>query len=496
MRVTFGEWLPDAPELANPGVTVARGVVPISVGYAPMNAWADGGHSAIDARARGSIAMVDDAGNPVNVVGNATKLYKLDGTGLTDVSIAGGYHVTDEARWEFVRWRNNIIAVNPNDDSQYFDLQTSTAFAVLATDVPRARHAGVVRNFVVLGNVYTVTDGLLTDTVAWCANNNPFSWPIPGSDLAISVLSGQQALAGGGGWVQSVVNDGAEVGGIFQEHSIWRMDFEGGDTVWRFTRVEPAKGLLIPGLAIPRGRQVLYCDEDGFYLWDYTASKPVGEERINRTFLADLDSAYLDRVSWAQDPDSPNAFILYPGSGNTGGTPNKALVYNWVLNRFSELEFTAGLELMTRYVAPGVHLDTTPDDDVDGAGFASFDQRQSAYGAATLAAWDGSEKLGTFSGSGVAATLETGDVQLDPQRRARVSHVRPLVKGAEATVQIAALSKSTSTVNYSAVSRQNPDGKCPVRSDGRYHRIRVNIPSGGFTDATGVDLQATLTGTR
>ena len=64
-------------------------------------------------------------------------------------------------------------------------------------------------------------------------------------------------------------------------------------------------------------------------------STPIGREVIDQTFLADIDTAYFNRVSAVKDPDTQRIRILYPGAGNVGGVPNKELVYDWGLNRFS-----------------------------------------------------------------------------------------------------------------------------------------------------------------
>ena len=54
-------------------------------------------------------------------------------------------------------------------------------------------------------------------------------------DLAASVQSDNQTLQGDGGWIQAVT-PGSEVGAIFQERAIWRMDYRGGDIVFDVER--------------------------------------------------------------------------------------------------------------------------------------------------------------------------------------------------------------------------------------------------------------------
>ncbi len=50
-------------------------------------------------------------------------------------------------------------------------------------------------------------------------------------------------------------------------------------------------------------------------------------------------------------------------------------------------------------------------------------------------------------------------------------------------------------VTYKPTVTQNSDGTCPLRSYGRYHRIRVT-PTGTWTHAISIDVDYTQSGTR
>jgi hypothetical protein len=84
--------------------------------------------------------------------------------------------------------------------------------------------------------------------------------------------------------------------------------------------------------------------------------------------------------------------------------------------------------------------------------------------------------------------LESGDVEINPGSRSFVTEVRPIVDSADATIQIAPTSKKNETVTYCPISKQDDDGKCPTRVDGRYHRFRTNLPA-TFTNAVGMDVE-------
>jgi len=513
-RIPFGKYAPDLPPVVNQqGLIKAKNVVPTNGGYGPLKSLTNvSGATALPAYCRGAVGGIDIAGAPYNVAGTQYALYATDLGGATDKSRAIGYDTGLDGRWEFAPFGEVLFATNFNDDLQYIHTHhlglTTEKFAnvsdlSIAQEVPRARHIGVVDNFLVLGNIYDPIIGHQPGGISWSAVNNGLSWPERGTPGAVAVQSDRQVLEGNGGWVQAVV-PGSEVGAIFQEHAVWRMDYVGGDVVFALRRVEPNRGLLIPGLAVPVSRWVFYLSEDGFYLFDYTQSKPIGKDLVNSTFFADYDADYPDRVSAIRDPDSTRIYVLYPGSGNSGGTPNKLLIYDWALDQFSHAEIDA--EYLAWALTSGNHLDspdTVADPDIlgnltggvdtDPPGDETFDLRLSPPGALTIGAYDTSHILSSFTGANLTALLETGDIEVNPGMRSFVSGVRPIVDSADATVQVAATSRKNESFTYHPISKQDDDGKCPTRVDGRYHRFRVVLPS-SFTNAVGIDVESRASG--
>ncbi len=500
--------MPDLPPVVNQqGLITARNVVPINGGYGPqasLTTVTDA--TALTAYARGAIGGIDFGGNPFNVAGDQTKLYSTDSGGASDKSRASGYQTGEEGRWEFAAFGETILATNFNDDLQFMDAKllplTGELFADVsglgvAPAVPRARHIGVIDNFLVLGNIFDPVIGNQPGAISWSAINNPLSWPTRGTDGAVAVQSDHQILEGNGGWVQAVT-PGSEVGAIFQEHAIWRMDYVGGDVVFALRRVEPNRGLLIPGLAVPVSRWVFYLSEDGFYLFDYTSSKPIGKDRINKTFFADYDSEFPDRVTAIRDPDQTRIYVLYPGVGNVDGTPNRMLTYDWALDLFSHSEIDA--EVLTWALVSGANLDApdNPPDDPDELedppqDVETFDVRISPPGSLQLGAYNTSHILSSFTGANLVGTLETGDIECSPGGRFFVSEVRPIVDNSDATIQIAATGRKNESFVFGQISKQDDDGKCPVRVDGRYHRFRTNLPP-AFTNAVGMDIEGRVSG--
>ncbi len=509
--IAFGEYLPDLSPYLNPGLLKAENMVPIKGGYTSVGALsALAGITALAERPKGAVAGVDNDGNPYNFAGTKTKLYDLSklrsgGVVTTDVTrTSGAYNCSGDATWELVVFEDYVIAVNPNDDSQYYQIGKSTNFLQLGnplatkTVAPRARHIGVLGTFVILGNTYDGTNGPGPNVLHWAARNDPFNWPTPGSDVARAVQSDRQPLAGDGGQVQRVIS-GAEVGLAFQEQQVYRLDYQGADVVFALNRLEQKRGLLVPQICVPFGRQVFFLSDDGFYIHDYTQSTSIGHERVDKTFLADIDLDYVHRVSAAPNPRRKEIWVLYPGSGNSSGVPNKFLVYNWGLNQFSHGSIDA--EWLTDVVNAGVSLDSPhtaadPDTDgVDGAGLGSFDARVAAPDALKLGAFDTSFVLSDFSGAGLAGTIETGRRALRPIGRSLTEKAEIIVESASPTIQAASVSRAKNTLKYGHVGKINEDGVAPVRVDGRFHSFRVSLPT-GWDNALGLNVWSASSGQR
>lgn len=496
MRHPFGEWAPDLPPIVNgSGLTVAKNCIPTAGGYAPINGLATVSNTtALASAPYGAITGVDTQGNAFHFAATATDIYQLQYGSMVEVSkSSGGYSAMAKGQWSAVQFDDTIIFVNPNDPPQYFNLNQSAKFDDLDSNAPRARHIDIVGPFTVMGNIFDPVAGLIANGISWSGVDNPFSWPTLGTDISTAVQAGRTTLEGNGGWVQAIVA-GAEIGAIFQEHAVWRMSYVGGDVIFNLDRVEPDHGLLIPGAAAAFERNIFYIAEDGFRVFNYTQSSPIGKNRIDSYFFDDLDTSYLDNVSVIRDPAETRIYVGYPGSGNTGGRPNKMIVYDWVENRFGSAEIEH--DMLCESIAPTVTLDTTPDDDLDAfEPTTSFDERLSEFGSIALGAYGATHQLSDFSGVGLAATFETGDMEMAPGGRAMVSLVRPLVDTTEVSVQVAGLRNRLSQVEYSVATDPDDQGDCPQRVDGRYHRFKMNLNQ-RWTNAVGFDVVAQPTGMR
>jgi hypothetical protein len=385
--IPFGEFKPDAADFANDGSTVAKNVVPNTTGdYGPLPALASAS-DALTARCQGAVGARDKAGNVYNFAGDATDLYRMSAGSWTAISRSAGYTVAATDAWEFAQFKETIIASNGiTDPMQSYLMGTSTIFGNLSTSnsAPSARHIAMIDpGFIMAGNTVDPTDGAVPNRVWWSEFGVPSSWPTPGTADAEAKQSDYNDMPNGG-WVQKIVGGiGGAAGAVFMDNSVYRIDYEGPPTVFRFTEVEKARGTPAPNSVINLGSFAAYLGEDGFYIFDGATSTTIGAGKVDSTLISDIDQSYYTSVWGAPDPINHTFYWVYPGAGSTSGIPNKELSFNWKTGRWAQAEFDSELIFSSFGVgytlegldSLGYTLDTLP---------ASLDSRAWAGGRPNL----------------------------------------------------------------------------------------------------------------
>lgn len=513
MRKEYGEWVPDLFELVgSQNLRDAKNVLPKVGGYEPWPGLTNLDSQALPFAPRGAIRGVRGDGTNVFFAGvqdtgtNQMELYQFRDSGGTntwvDVSAsAETYGSINQRRVEFAQLGSSVFAASYVSDTQGFNLDSSTEFARVAVTCPRAAHAAVSNGFLILGDLFTSDAGAVRNGVAWSGINAPYTWPTPGTDAATAVLSGRNPLEGNGGPVQALVA-GSEVVAVFQENAIWRMDFIGNDAVWAFREVVTDHGLLIKGAAVPFQRGIFYIADDGFRIFNYADSKPIGRGRVDDWFKANYDPDYPDSVSMARDPKRNQIRMSFAAPGSAG-VPNRVIVYDWVLDRF-----TYGEETVYALLGAGTSPNSLDSPDVagdqntlegnTGGGFdtdydqLSFDDRQSGTFERTVGGFDSSFRLATSTGTALDALLETGYLELTPGRRTILRGVRSHIRGENVTMQVATVSDESlnlpTALDFGLPLPRQRDGMHYKDADSRYFVFRFN-PGVGWSEAAFWDAE-------
>jgi hypothetical protein len=485
--IPFGEWLPDQPDLENPGATEAKNVVPSTAkSYGPLSTLGSV-TDALDARCQGAFsARRDSDGGTYLFAGDAAKLYLAPAQAFSDVSQAAvTYDCPATENWEFTQYGDRVIAVNINDAPQSYVLASSTEFADLGGSPPKARHVNTIRDWVFLGNL-DISGTRYPSSVQWSAIDNPADWPTIGSADAASKQSDLQTFPSGG-WVQKIIGGvGGVDGAIFQEYAIRRVVYEGPPTVFGFYEVERARGTPAPNSVVNAdGDVAFYLGEDGFYAFNGLESAAIGSQKVDRWFFADLNQSYFERIVGAADPIGKRVWWIYPSSNSSDGTPDSAIVFNWDIGRWSYARFdsqwlfsalSAGYTL-EGLDALGYTLDTLP---------LSLDARAWTGGRLLLSAFTTDHKQALFTGTALEATLETGE--FGGPGLSFLSGVRPYVDGGSPTVTARHRATPQASLTDVGPNSVDADGMAHFTISDRYFRAQVIVPAGSsWTHAQGID---------
>jgi hypothetical protein len=486
MQIPFGEWLPDQPEHLNPGANIATNVYYALNSYKRFPSLVNYSSNNIGADSRGAGSFRDNAGNVYNFVAKNTDIYQLDGGTFT--SRKGSLTGTNTDYWTFTQFGNYVIASNGVDVPQYYLMGTSTNFANLSsigTDVPNFKVSGVIRDFLVTGN-----QSSNQNRIQWSGINDITTWT-PGTKQA-----DLQDLPGSGGEIVHITS--GEIGYVFRQNQIIRMDYVGGATVFRLSVISPNRGAVYGRTVAQDNRRVFFYADDGFFEVNGDTIQAIGAEKVNRFFDLDLNKAFADRICAAVDPFNQLALWLYPSSNNTSNTSgicDRIIIYNYATKKWSLANANASTIFSQFVGAYTVELMDIISENLENINIA-LDTDFWSGGQLLLGAIDNNYKAAIFSGTANEGEIETSEIELYPGFRSNIQSIRPIVD-AEATVTIKTRDKLADNVTESASVNMNTNGINPVRQSGRYVKVNVKTPSGvNWSDAQGIDLIATKAGLR
>lgn len=486
--IQFGEWLPDLADYQNPGATEAKNVIPTTEGYRQFNEFSRTS-GALNVYCRGAFAAQSSARVSYNYAGTGTKLYQLSDATWTDQSKASGtYSVSDRDVWEFVKFGEKIITVGGINTGTPVPPQVITMGAVGATEFadlggspPQARHIAVIKDFVVMGNLYESTT-LYPSRIRWSGVDDETTWTTDKAKQA-----DYQDLPEGG-WVQKVV--GGDYGVIIQERGIVRMDYIGPPLVFSFNRVLPEFGTQAPNSVIQWGNYVFLYTQTGFKgIVNGTEPLDLSDNKITKWFAENIDLNYAWRIVGGLDRINNRLVWIFPDNNATEGTPNNGIIYDIASKKWSrfedQLEWVYDSYGVT-YTLDGLDSITT---NLDNLG-ASLDDPVWISGIIGLGAFDHEHYGGRFSGDPATATIETNEQRLAEMNRTMINRIRSEIDGNGSTtinLNVGTRDSQEDSVVWSGNLTMERDDNFSIRSDARYHRFRAIITN-GFTRAMGITV--------
>lgn len=491
--IPFGDYTPDYPDLSNPGSDLIKNVVPHSAGYFPfrdIEALTD----AMNSQCLGAFAVKANNGTIYNYAGTATKLYTSGALTHTDVTRLSGAYTTSGNYWDFTKWGNKVIATNLDDEVQIIT-NGDANFANLGGSPPQAKFVTSVRDFVVLAHIASNPS-----RVQWSGINDETAWT--SSNVTQSDFQDLQSSAdNGGGDITGIV--GGERGVIFQEKSIWTMDYVGSPVIFSFNEKFPGLGCTARNSIVRYGDMIWFLGPDGFYQLfngEFTPESPIGHNKVDRTFFNDIDTSNLDNVIGAYDSVNKLVAWIYPSVSSGTNIPDKMLIYSWMDRRWATADVNATWLYSSISASYTLENLATVSSSIDALG-TSLDSKTWQGGTIQLGGYTTDHKRAAYTGSIKAATLETAEKQIStlsepPQNKlTHIQGIRPLVDGTT-TVKLRTRNHQTGLLTESSASSVNShSGIAPFRNTSRYHRIQVTT-SGDWSYATGIDVYGKMEGER
>jgi hypothetical protein len=470
-KIIFGEWLPDQPSVTG-AVTDAINCYPVTNGYAPLRKEAD--YSSDAAQDLLVTFAGKYAGATTLFAAGATQVYKFDSNDTTlDALTTSGYTSTES--WDITQFGSKMIIANGKNKLQAYNMDGGTYFNDLAAAAPVTKYVTVVRDFVVAAD-----DGSNNNKVYWSDINNETNWT-----PASSSQSDSQILPDGGDITGLA---GGETGLIFMERAIYRMSYVGSPFFFQFDAISRTLGCSTNGSIAQFGGITYFLSDDGFYACDGQTVKSIGAEKVNRWFFDNAIPSEI-RLSMSATVDPVRKLIAWNFKNSFGS--RYLLLYSIDLGRWSYAETT------TTSVAYGLTPSATLeqidnyDNNLDTLDIP-LDSRVWAGGILIFMGVTG-KKIVSFSGQFKDASISSGDIDIG---RSVITFARPIIDNGTGTVSVASRELLTDGIAFSTPVTANSEGGVPLRSAGRYHRIKMSPTSTSWKTAVSTEINIVPQGAR
>lgn len=477
----FAKWTPDLNDFE--GSNEIKNCLPVDKDYTQFLQLATTG-DAVASDVRGATHVFNFDGTPAIYAGTTTNLYWQTGSSWT--SLGSGFALPSRGFWRFNQFGRFVAAVSRSENPQIATIGGGD-FADIE-DAPKAAQVGVIRNFLILGNLLDDELDEVPFRVQWSSITDPKDFPAPGSLEALSKQAGAENLPSEYGAINFIAN-GERTGLVLQERGITRFTYVGGNVVFQVDTYERTNGAFTPNGNIQIGDRTYFISQNGFHFTDGAQVVDIGDKQVDQTFLVELNTDERHRVTVGVDLKQSLIHWSFP----TGTVPSRVYTYNFKEDRWTNSDQT--LSYMFSSVEPATSID-----DLDGQ-FASIDvvipDLDSPVwkgGDRFIGAFGTDDKIGTFTGAALTAIIDTQEVRLNPNGRTYVKGITPVIDGGVVSISAGGRRTISDTVQFSrSVPVNTRTGVAPLRSDNYYHRARCTI-SGGFSKAIGLEFDANNTG--
>lgn len=287
---------------------------------------------------------------------NSTAVYVSDQSGTqTDITRAAGgpYAANFQIGWNGGVLNGIPVVNNGVDVPQMWtpptagtDLQALTGWDANY----RCRVIRPLRNFLVALDI-TKSGTRYPLNVLWSHSALPGAVPSSWDTTDATLDAGEQAIAETAGFVLDMVPL-KDVGIVYKEDATWIMQFVGGNSVFKLTRLRKFGGLFTRHCARPfdlNGEKHFVVTQDDVIVHDGQISGSVIDARLRRWLFNQIDLTNYQRLHVAHNPSKKEMMVCIPASA---GQCTRAALWNYYEDRWSIRDLPSVNFVETGLVAP------------------------------------------------------------------------------------------------------------------------------------------------
>lgn len=464
--VPWGAWEPDVGGPNSGTCESAQGVVAQrsargGIGYGPFpGLQTASGAAALSEAPRGILALQRFGGDWAVYAATATTIQSLD-SDYTWSDVETGRTVTSGDDVALLHYGAYLLNSDTTSGFKAYDVENGgTNDAVSGAPAARA--------------------------LAQC-NNVVFAFDCDGNNrrMQSSRQGDFTAWKGGGADGKTFENGGALIGGrdlmngtmiVFQESAIRLVTFGVGPTLYGISDIAQYRGCVADRTLATVNGMAFWWDTDG--PWAYSQGgglKPIGAEKINRWAEENIGASNYKNLQGTVDP--ARNLVLWRVDAST------VMAYNWNLSAWSLLPVETSA--LTRLATPAVSINAVSEaiDSISQSINARFWQG----GAVGLGALDPTYKFATFSGTNMAAQIESA--QLSDDTEPLIRWAKPESDATESTLAVATAASLDSDLTWGAGQARRSSGWTEQRTRGRVLALRETMPAGAsWTYSNGVEV--------
>ncbi len=478
----FADWQPDVVPWNNDVAAEALGVLPVEGGYAPFPQPDTSASAAAATVIQGAFAARSATDTIKIFAFSATKTYEggAAGAAWTDRTNASSHTLATDEYWSAVQYGTNVIFANSGDNVMVIAAAGGGAATDLGGSPPNSRFPAVIGDYVFLGNTSNspreIKNSGLNDSTTW----------------TLGTKSSSAQTFQDGGAVQGIV--GFEQGGfVLQSDTVRRLDIVTDARIFVPHKIDYAYGTTSPYSIVSRGSEVFYYSPAGFVRLGFDGTfEPIGKGKVDGWFLENHNVTRPRAIIGALDPVTQRVFWLYASAGNASSTTLDGLIV-YDIDRKKWTHATCALTYIFRALTQGATLSAL------AALYSTLAAMTAAHtmfgadvwrgGAPGLAAFDSANKLGFFTGSPMAASVQTSTFEPVPGMRGYVRGFRLIGDAVNATGRIGGAERPQTAIVFNGPMPVNGQGRVPARISTRWAQIQVDTVAGeSWTSLAGIEF--------